>query len=148
MKKIKSFLLAAILLGTALTQQSCMGSFALTNSLYDWNQTSVSGKWGQELVFVALVIIPVYEVCLLVDGIVLNSIEFWTGNSPLGMAPGERETKIVQHDNDIYKLTAERNTIKVEKIAGKYAGETGQFIYDEEAQTWAFKSAEAVYQLK
>ncbi|MBE0638389.1 MAG: DUF3332 domain-containing protein [Bacteroidales bacterium] len=148
MKKIKSFLLAAILLGTALTQQSCMGSFALTNSLYDWNKTSVSGKWGQELVFVALVIIPVYEVCLFVDGIVLNSIEFWTGNSPLGMAPGEIETKIVQHDNDIYKLTAEKNTITVEKIGGENTGETGQFLYDEATQTWAFVNAEAEYQLR
>ena len=148
MKKITSLLLGLLFLGIATTQQSCIGSFQLTNNLYDWNKSAISGKWAQELVFLAFVIIPVYEVCLLVDGGVLNSIEFWTGKSPLAMAPGEIETKIVRHNNDIYKLTAEKNSITVEKIGGKDAGETGQFIFNEEDQAWAFVSAEAKYQLR
>jgi hypothetical protein len=138
MKKIKSILLAIIFLGIALPQQSCIGSFQLTNNLYDWNKSEVGGKWAQELVFLALVIIPVYEVCLLVDGVVLNSIEFWTGKSPLSLAPGESETKIVQHADDIYKLTAEKNIIYLEKIGGDNSGEKGEFLYDELTETWAF----------
>ncbi len=137
MKKIKSILIAIIFLGIALPQQSCIGSFQLTNNLYDWNK-SQGEKWTQELVFLALVIIPVYEVCLLVDGIVLNSIEFWTGSNPLAMAPGERETKIVQHGDDIYKLTAEKNTIHVEKIGGDNSGEKSDFLYDELTETWSY----------
>jgi hypothetical protein len=137
MKKIKSLLLAIIFLGIALPQQSCIGSFQLTNNLYDWNK-SQGEKWAQELVFLAMVIIPVYQVCLMVDGIVLNSIEFWTGESPLSMAPGEIETKIVQHGDDIYKLTAEKNTIHVEKIGGDNSGEKGEFLYHEQTKTWSF----------
>jgi len=141
MKKIKSLLLAIIFLGIALPQQSCIGSFQLTNNLYDWNK-SQGEKWTQELVFLALVIIPVYEVCLLVDGIVLNAIEFWTGSNPLAMAPGEIETKIVQHGDDLYRLTAEKNTLQVEKIGGENAGEAGVFEYDEQTQAWSFITPE------
>lgn len=148
MKKIKSLLLAAVVIGVLLSQQSCIGSFQLTNNLYNWNKNQVSGKWGQELVFLAFVILPVYEVCLFADGIVLNAIEFWTGSNPLALAPGETETKIVQQGDDMYKLSAERNTIHVEKIAGSNAGETGQFIFDEQTRIWSFQNADGIIQLK
>lgn len=148
MKKIRTFLSALIIAGIMLSQQSCIGSFQLTKSLYDWNTSEVGGKWGQALVFFALVVIPVYELTLLADMVVLNTIEFWGGSNPLSMAPGETETKIVRNGNDYYKLTAEQNTIKVEKIAGTNAGETGEFIYSKTDQAWIFTCAEGEYKLK
>jgi hypothetical protein len=111
MKKIKSVLLAIVFLTVSLSQYSCIGSFQLTNNLYSWNKNDVGGKWGQELVFLAFIIIPVYSVALLADGIVLNSIEFWTGRNPLAMNPGEVDSKIVQHGDNIYRLTAEKNLL-------------------------------------
>jgi hypothetical protein len=99
-------------------------------------------------VFFALVVIPVYELTLLADMVVLNTIEFWGGSNPLSMAPGETETKIVRNGNDYYKLTAEQNTIKVEKIAGTNAGETGEFIFSQTDQAWIFTCAEGEYKLK
>lgn len=138
MKKVKSFLLAVALLFVTISQQGCMGSFQLTNSLYDWNQNEVGGKWGAELVFAAFVIIPVYEVVLLADGIVLNSIEFWGGSNPLSMNKGEKETQIVQKGDDTYKVTVEQNAVQVEKIGGENNGEAGEFTWNEEAQSWTF----------
>ena len=82
-----SFLLVlSILAGTG-----CYGPFSLTNDVYTWN-CKTGSKWSNELVFLAFVIIPVYGVTLLVDGIVLNSIEFWsssggTASSQLPTAP-------------------------------------------------------------
>lgn len=148
MKKIKTFLLATVFLTVSLTQYSYIGSFQLTNNLYNWNRNDVSGKWGQELVFLAFVILPVYSLALLADGVVLNSIEFWTGQNPLAMNEGESETKIVQQGNDIYKLTAGRNKLHVEKIYGEDAGQSGEFIYNDADGEWIFSSEGEVYRLK
>ncbi len=147
MKKIKTFLLATVFLTVSLTQYSCIGSFQLTNNLYNWNRNDVGGKWGQELVFLAFVVLPVYSLALLADGIVLNSIEFWTGQNPLAMNDGEHETKIVQQGNDIYQITAERNKLHVEKIGGEGSGETGAFIYNDTAGEWVFTSDGEVFRL-
>ena len=96
MKKLKFFTLGAIFLIFSLFQTGCIGSFKMTNSLYDWN-TSLDGKFTQEVVFLAFVIIPVYEVTLFIDGVILNSIEFWTGDNPMSMNEGEVQEQIVQN---------------------------------------------------
>ncbi|MDE5626998.1 MAG: DUF3332 domain-containing protein, partial [Candidatus Amulumruptor sp.] len=73
-------ILAATFLG--LTSSSCIGSFALTNKLLGWNR-QIDSKFVNELVFVAFWVLPVYEVSALADLIVINSIEFWSGNNPV-----------------------------------------------------------------
>ncbi|MFP4470703.1 MAG: DUF3332 domain-containing protein [Bacteroidales bacterium] len=148
MKKVKSVLLAIVFLGVTLSQTSCIGSFQMTKNLYHWNKNEVGGKWTSELVFLAFVIIPVYSVTLLADGIVLNSIEFWTGSNPLAMKKGEKETRIVQHDGNVYRLTAEKYRIGVEKIGGENTGSEGEFIYNESNAQWVFVSGDLSYHLK
>lgn len=81
MKKSK-LTVAAVILSCSLMFSSCIGSFSLTNKLLGWNG-NVSSKFVNELVFVAFHIVPVYEVSVLADILVLNSIEFWTGSSPV-----------------------------------------------------------------
>jgi hypothetical protein len=72
-------LLAAI---PALGASGCIGSFALTNRLLDWNR-GLGNKWVSWLVFAIFFIIPVYPIVWgLVDLWVINSIEFWTGSAP------------------------------------------------------------------
>jgi len=148
MRKTKSALLGLVFLFVTLSQQSCIGSFQLTNNLYSWNQSEVGGKWGSELVFVAFVIIPVYAVTLLADGIVLNSIEFWTGSNPMAMNKGEKETQIVQKGDDTYKLTAEKNKLHIKKIAGENSGEEGEFVWNDETQNWTFVGEGKTFNLK
>jgi hypothetical protein len=139
MKKFKALLLAVILMGTAVTQQSCIGSFQLTKNLYSWN-LGIDGRWGSELVFLAMNVIPVYAVTILADGVVLNSIEFWTGNNPLAMNAAEKQTRIVKNGDDTYQLTAEKNNIHVQKLSGDNSGETGDFVWDDQSQNWEFQS--------
>jgi len=140
MKRIQNLFLAAAFLFVTLGQTGCIGSFQLTNNLYNWNKNEVGGKWGSELVFAAFVIIPVYAVALFADGIVLNSIEFWTGSNPLAMKAGEKESKIVQSGNDVYQITAEQNKVHVVKLSGENQGQSGDFIYNPESSEWAFAS--------
>ncbi|HWV37525.1 MAG TPA: DUF3332 family protein [Vulgatibacter sp.] len=70
----------ALLLAVALLSASCFGSFQLTRTIWKFNR-DIGGKWGQEVLFLALIIIPVYEVTLLVDGVVFNTSEFWAGRT-------------------------------------------------------------------
>ncbi|MDE6825218.1 MAG: DUF3332 domain-containing protein, partial [Paramuribaculum sp.] len=68
--------------GLLLSQSSCIGTFSLTNNLLSWNR-QIDNKFVNELVFFAFWILPVYEVSALADILVLNSIEFWSGNNPV-----------------------------------------------------------------
>jgi hypothetical protein len=61
----------------------CFGSFQMTRNLYTWNK-GVGNKWTQELVYLVVGgLVPVYGLAGLIDAVVLNSIEFWTGKNPM-----------------------------------------------------------------
>lgn len=75
-------IVVALLAALLLVNAGCIGSFKLTSNLHRWN-SDLEGKAVQELVFLCFVILPVYGISLLADGIVLNSLEFWSGDNPL-----------------------------------------------------------------
>jgi hypothetical protein len=75
--------LIALTLAAAFSLTACYGSYSLTNKLHQWNG-SLGNKWLNSCVHFILWVIPVYEVCIgLVDGLVLNTVEFWTGSNPI-----------------------------------------------------------------
>lgn len=88
-KRILNGALVAVLCASMLTSTGCIGSFSLTNRLLGWNKT-VGNKFLNELVFFAFWVLPVYEVTGLADLLVLNSIEFWSGNNPVDVAAADR----------------------------------------------------------
>ena len=90
----KNFKFFAVLMAMTLVLSSCIGSFGLTNKLKSWNE-GLGDKYVNEIVFFCLHVIPAYPITLLVDGLVLNSIEFWTGNAPI--AKQDNGTKIVKN---------------------------------------------------
>jgi hypothetical protein len=69
------------LAGTVLLATACMGPFNWTGQVHHWNDKVTDNKWLNELVFLGLVIFPVYELSLFADAIVFNSVEFWTGKN-------------------------------------------------------------------
>lgn len=77
-------LVALVLAACLLPQTGCIGSFALTKKVLDWNR-SIGGLVIQEVVFLAFIIIPVYSITVFIDAIALNLIEALTGSNPLGM---------------------------------------------------------------
>ena len=86
----KTFLKVAVicLLCGSMTLTSCIGSFNLTHKLLNLNK-QIGDKFVNELVFFAFwTILPVYWVSGVADLIVLNSIEFWSGDNPV--AKGSR----------------------------------------------------------
>ncbi len=94
----------------SMTFTSCIGSFTLTNKLLNWNN-HISNKFVNELVFFAFWILPVYEVSGLADLLVLNSIEFWSGENPVA-----KGTKVIEGNDGRYlvKCDGKGYTIKSE----------------------------------
>ncbi|WP_430812905.1 MULTISPECIES: DUF3332 domain-containing protein [unclassified Carboxylicivirga] len=138
MKKLKLFSLAGLLLLFSIGQSGCYGSFRLTNNLYDWNST-VGSKFSNALVFFAFVVIPVYEVAVLVDGVVLNTIEFWSGGNPVSMHEGDMEQKIVKKDGNEYLITATVNKFHIEQLNGDQKGSVVELIFNPDDQSWSLK---------
>jgi len=79
-KLVPCLLIASILLA------GCTGPFAMTKALHKWQTTVSDDQWAQEIVFLGCVILPVYFITTLADGLVLNSIEFWGGENPMNSA--------------------------------------------------------------
>ena len=125
----KHFKLSALLLSATIVLSSCIGSFRLTNNIKDWNE-GVSSKWVNEVIFIALHIVPVYEIAMLVDGVVLNSIEFWGGENIVA-EPGE--TKVVKNSvGEEVEIVATENGYTVSN------GETAMnLVFDKEQQLWS-----------
>lgn len=85
----------------SIVTTGCFGSFQLTQNVYSWNKKVGGGnKWTQELMFLVIgPLVPVYSVAMLVDVLVVNSIEFWTGKNPATASTKVIEkngTKVVQ----------------------------------------------------
>lgn len=108
----KQLLTKAIVLAmcAGMVSTSCIGKFQLTRNLLDWNN-NISSKLVNELVFVALCIVPVYEVSALADLLVINSIEFWSGSNPLALGTkvidGKDGRYLVECDGKGYTITSE-----------------------------------------
>ncbi len=128
MKKFKFAVGAVMLAGASLVFTSCIGNFALTNKVLSWNK-QVGNKFVNELVFFAFWVLPVYEVTLIADALVLNSIEFWSGSNPMQASVTKIETEqgryIIDCDGKGYTVTHEKS------------GESMRLDFIEEDQTWA-----------
>lgn len=108
----------SVSLAAMMFLSSCIGSFSLTNRVLDWNN-SLGNKFVNELVFLAANIIPVYEVCVFADYIVLNTIEFWSGSNPMAL---NEQTIDTENGQFIVKSNGKGYTITNEK------GETTQLV--------------------
>jgi Domain of unknown function (DUF3332) len=98
----------ALSLAAALALSGCWGSFGATKGLWHWND-GLGSKWVKWLVFFGLSIIPVYELFVLGDALVLNSVEFWTGSNPVkSAANGSSVTRVATSDPNVLKLEVRR----------------------------------------
>lgn len=129
MKKFNLKLAAILFICGTFLFSSCIGSFRLHSKLSQWNQ-GISNKFVNELVFLAFNIIPVYGVCYVADALVINSIEFWSGNNPMAnigdikTVRGEDGNYVVETEEDGYVITKEGEN------------ESMRLIYDQSSNTW------------
>jgi hypothetical protein len=81
----------ALIVVFMLATVGCYGSFNLVKKVYTWNG-KLGDKWLNEVAFLALCIVPVYEIAGGIDAVVLNSLEFWTGKNPVSADNGRSVT--------------------------------------------------------
>lgn len=131
MKKIKIAVAAILIAGTSLVFSSCIGSFGLTNKVLAWNK-SIGSKFVNELVFIAFCIVPVYEVTALADILVINSIEFWSGDNPLTAS-----TKVVDTENGRYLIACDG---KGYTITNETTGHAVRLDFEQSTRTWSVET--------
>jgi len=123
-------------LSSSILFTSCIGSFSAFNGIKDWNQSVTDNKFGNELIFLALWIIPVYQIAAFGDLVVFNTIEFWDGTNPIAMNEGEKETKVVKGKKSTYAVTATKNKFHIEIIEGKHKGSITELAYETSDKSW------------
>lgn len=132
--KRKSFYLITGLLISSVMFSSCIGSFTLWHKVLKWNQ-NLGNKFVNELVFIVLNIVPVYEIAGIIDGLVLNTIEFWTGENP-ALANIGKVQKIQGSDGQQYFVKTLKNGYKITKPDGKVV----DFSYNKADSSWNVES--------
>ena len=81
MKKMNLKVVSCLLAG-GLLYSSCIGSYSLFNGYAKWQRTMTDNKFVNAIV--GFILTPIVgSICLLVDAVVLNTIEFWTGSNPM-----------------------------------------------------------------
>jgi len=95
----------------------CFGKFQLTRKLYDVNR-SIDDKYVRS-VATWVFVIP-YAVTGLLDFVIFNVIEFWTGENPVASAP---VTKVYAQGNGRTILTLCRDGSATVAVIERYEGE-------------------------
>lgn len=133
----KHFLkIACVGLVVCMLNASCIGSFSLFNKFAEWNLGLTGNKFFNCLI--GFVLTPVYGICLTVDWIALNTIEFWTG-SPLLASVGETK-HVVGSDGNQYVIVTEKDGYHIQN---ETTGEDMRMVFSEEDKTWSMVQNEA-----
>lgn len=140
MKKINILFLSSLIMGLCVIQTGCYGPFRLTRNLHEWNN-NVGDQFINSLVFYAFLIIPVYQVSIFIDGVVFNTIEFWTGENPIYMRANQEEVRIIKKDGKKYRITATKNKFHIQQTEGPNKGDIAELIFDPQTQSWYLKES-------
>ncbi len=108
--------IAALLLASSLS--GCMGHNGLVDRVMKFNLSTTENRWARQGLFLGMWIVPVYPVCTLVDVLVLNSVEFWSGKNPMN----GRSAVVDVPESEIRKLGLEAIEVaRVERLDATHA---------------------------
>lgn len=131
MRKI-SFKVTAIMLAGCMMFSSCfVGKYALFNSYVKWQTNMTSNKFVNAVV--AFIIAPfVSPICLFVDSLVLNTIEFWSGSNPMHASIGTTR-QVMGQDGRYYAVTTQENGYEI--VAP--TGEVTLLSHNQDENSWS-----------
>jgi hypothetical protein len=128
MKKM-SLRAAVVLLAGSFLCSSCIGSFSLFNKYEKWQCNMTSNKYVNGIV--GLILQPIVgSVCLFVDAVVLNTIEFWTGSNPMAL---NKVQTVKGQDGRYYAVKTLKDGYEVKAPNG----EITLFTHDSKTESWS-----------
>ena len=133
MKKKHLIVAAVVALSASMMMQSCIGSFALFNKVKNWNE-HVGDKFVNEIVFVAMWVLPVYELCFMADLFILNSIEFWSGTNP---ALASNDVKVVDGKDAQYLVARSEAGYTITNMT---TNQVTRFNFNAEDNSWSLEN--------
>lgn len=133
MMKMKTMKATLCLVAAGLLCSSCVGSFAMFNALASWNKTATKSKFLNEIIF--LVISPAYGITSLIDVVVLNTIEFWTGENPMASRVGET-MEVQGQDGLMYAVKILKKGYEITDPQGNVYSLT----YNKKDKSWSLES--------
>lgn len=129
MKKVNVKVLALAMAGT-LVMNSCIGSFSLFNKYAKWQCTMSDNKFLNAIV--GFILMPIVgSITLVVDSLVLNTIEFWTGENPMADNIGKTQ-KILGGDGRYYAVKTLKDGYEITTPDGQIV----KFLYDKQNDAW------------
>ena len=131
MRKKQLVVATVVALSASMMMQSCIGSFALYNKVKDWNE-HVGTKFVNEIVFVAMWILPVYELSFAADLFILNSIEFWSGENP-----ALAQTKVVDGKDAKYLVASNEEGYTITNMKTK---QVTRLNFDAKDNSWSIEN--------
>lgn len=131
MKKFNVLKVTVCLLIGSFMFSSCIGSFSLFNKYASWQKDMTNNKFINAIVGFFLMPI-VGGITLFVDAVVLNTIEFWTGENPVAENIGKTQN-VMGSDGVLYAVKTLRNGYEIKSPAG----EVVYFLYDKKSDSWS-----------
>lgn len=140
MKKISLKVVTCLLAGTFLCS-SCIGSFALFNKYAKWQRTMTNNKFVNAIV--GFFLMPICgSISLLIDELVLNTIEFWSGDNPVASNVGKTQS-IVGQDGKLYAVKTLKNGYEITSPEG----EVTLLTYNKKDNSWSLSQNGVVKEL-
>ena len=131
MRKRHLIVATVVALSASMMMQSCIGSFALFNKVRAWND-QVGDKFVNEIVFVAMWILPVYELSFMADMLILNSIEFWSGSNP-----ALAQTTFIDGKDAQYKVDRDATGYAITNMKTK---QVTRFNFNAQENSWSLEN--------
>ena len=131
MKKFNVLQVTVCLLIGSFMFSSCIGSFSLFNKYASWQKDMTNNKFINAIVGFFLMPI-VGGITLFVDAVVLNTIEFWTGDNPVASNVGKTQN-VMGSDGVLYAVKTLRNGYEIKSPTGEIV----YFLYDKKNDSWS-----------
>lgn len=135
--KVKKVSLVMVVVFLISLLAGCYGKFQLTRKVYEIN-SQVKDKFLRSATTWAFVIIPVYGVAALLDFVLFNTVEFWTGKNPI--ASGEKEFFYAK-DKELFYIKAKKDGNEVVYSIRHYDGD---LLKDTMNIKWDLKSGNSL----
>ena len=131
MKKLNLKVAACLMAGTMMYSSCYVGSYGLFNGYVKWQTHMTNSKFVNAIV--GFVLAPIAgSVSLLIDTLVLNTIEFWSGSNPMHANIGKTQ-QVLGSDGRYYAVTTTKDGYEVKAPNG----EMSYFTYDKKTDSWS-----------